>query len=186
MVERRAGAETGVKRVQAVSGDAIWKAEEEGRWSLPLLEAAIGVQPASKGGNLRERLGAKAAFYLIDYRDGLQACVAMANGVARQFSFAAKLKGNDKPQATLFALEEESPYRHFAYLLRAIEQTIVTGKPAYPAERTLLTTGILDRAMHSLADGGKPAETPELAIEYKAVDWPHAPGEPGAVKFDQG
>jgi hypothetical protein len=38
----------------------------------------------------------------------------------------------------------------------------------------LLTTGVLDAAMHSLAAGGQRRETPELKVSYQPVDWPFA------------
>ena len=62
-------------------------------------------------------------------------------------------------------------------LLRAIEQMFQTGKAVYPIERTLLTTGILDAALHSLAAKSKQLDTPELAVAYQPVDWPFPQGK---------
>lgn len=182
MVERRKGGETGIKSIQAVSGEALWQAEKEGRWSRELFEAALATQPLTKNKDQWEtRLSPEAPFYLIEYRDGLKACVAMAKGAAVQFSFACRLRGEDQPRACLYALEEESPYGHFSWLLHAIEAMIRGGKPVYPVERTLLTTGALDRAMHSVANGGISYETPELAIAYEPTDWWHAGTEVGTT-----
>ena len=36
-----AGRETGVKAVELVEGDAVWKAGEQGRWSKELLSSAL-------------------------------------------------------------------------------------------------------------------------------------------------
>lgn len=175
MVERRQGGETGVAAVQALTGDAIWKAADTGRFSLRLLMAALRAQGIdAQRHELQRRLAHDTPFYLIEYRDGLRATVAMCNGVARQFSFAARLQDEAEPRACLFALQDEPPYMHFGWLLHAIQFMLATGRPAYPVERTLLTTGVLDRAMHSLADGGRKLKTPELDIRYRATDWPSA------------
>ena len=174
MIERRTGGESGVKNVQAVQGEEIWTAEQDGRWSRDLFDAALSTTPDVAERDVETQLSKKAAFYLVEYRDGLKATVAMANGVARHFSFAAKLRGQDEPEATWFRLQDEKPFGHFAYLLKAIDAMFQTGTPAYPLERTLLTTGVLDTVMHSLAQKNKRLETPELTIHYRPTDWPFA------------
>lgn len=177
MVERRKGGETGVASVRAVAGDALWEAERQGLWSRTLLEAALGRQPKLKSGKLEQLLKPNATFFLIEYRDGLKATVAMAHGPATEFSFAAKLAGESQPVSTLFQLQDGAPYGHFGHLLRAIEHMVHTGKPAYPVERTLLATGILDVALHSLADGQQRRDTPHLDVRYTPMEWPFAPGQ---------
>ncbi len=177
MVERRRGGETGVASVQAVTGDGIAAALREERWSRPLLDAAVATTPAPPRGRPQE-FARDATFYLIEYRDGLKAAVAMRTGLAAQFAFAGRVQGEARLAATWFRLQDRAPYGHFAHLVRAIEHTIHTRRAAYPVERTLLTTGILDAAMHSLADSNRLIRTPELAISYQPADWPIAHGVP--------
>lgn len=174
MIERRRGGETGVTAVQAVTGDAILETKSKGRWSGELFAAALKQLPGpphDTGGWIKNK---QASVYLLEHRDGLNSAVVMANGLAAGFAFAVKLKGQTEPLATYFQLQEGAPFGHFAYLLHAIDRTIHTGKAAYPVERTLLTTGILDRIMHSLAKDGERLETPELTISYEAANWPFA------------
>src|SRR5262249_57338408 len=87
---------------------------------------------------------------------------------------AGGITGEAKPQATLYYLQQPDPFARFSYLCKAIDSMIQTGHPAYPVERTLLTTGILDAIMTSKAERNRRVETPHLAIKYKAVDWPFA------------
>ncbi|MBI1904130.1 MAG: hypothetical protein HYS13_23795, partial [Planctomycetia bacterium] len=172
--------ETGVAAVEAVSGDDILKAETDKRWSRELLEAALETGPRAR--TRRPDFAKDATFMLIDYVDGLRAAVAMNTGHQNEMTFAARIAGQKEPHATWFRLQDEAPFGHFGFLVKAIEEMIHTGKPSYPVERTLLTTGILDAVMHSAADGGKRIETPHLAISYEPADWPFAPGEPGKTQ----
>jgi hypothetical protein len=181
MVERRKGGETGVKSVQCLQGAEMWKALDRGDFSKAMLEAALAVVPAHAAGDYREPTAksADAGVFLIEYRDGFKAAVVLPNGWIHEgdgcaFTFACRLKGEDKPRATHFYLQQPDPFAHFAHLVKAIDATIQTGHAAYPVERTLLTTGILDAVMTSKAEKHRRVDTPHLAIEYKPVDWPFA------------
>ncbi|GIW79896.1 MAG: hypothetical protein KatS3mg105_1703 [Gemmatales bacterium] len=181
MVERRRGGETGVKAVQCLQGKAMWQALDDRRWAKELLETAMTRVPAHARGDYRQ-LTTKddsAAVFLTEYRDGLQAAVAMLNGWAYEgdggaFCFAANWEGRDKPASTHFYLQQPDPFAHFAYLVRAIEHLVQTNHAPYPVERTLLTTGILDAAMTSAHLGHRRIETPHLDIRYSPAKWPFA------------
>lgn len=182
MAERRKGGETGVKAVQCLQGDAMWTALDNGRWSKELLDAGLALVPSHARGDLRALTAktADAGLFLIEYVDGLKAAVFVPNGWIYEgdgggFIFAGKLKGEDKPRATHYYMQQPDPFAHFSYQVKAIDSMIQTGHSPYPVERTLLTTGILDAVMNSKADGGKRLETPHLAIRYQPTDWPYAP-----------
>src|SRR5262249_30316213 len=82
MVERRKGGETGVKAVTCLQGEEMWKALDQGAWSKPLLDAAQGLVPAHANGDLRALTSktADAGVFLVEYRDGFKAAVAVLNG----------------------------------------------------------------------------------------------------------
>ena len=174
MIERRKGSETGVVAVQALTGEAIRTAESDGRWSSELFAFARHQMPGQPIDTAAWKPKSNSAVFLLEHSDGLQSAIVMANGLSGHFASAFKLKGQSEPAATWFQLEEGPPFGHFAYLLKAIEESIHASKAVYPVERTLLTTGILDRAMQSLATNGTRIETPELRVQYDAADWPYA------------
>jgi hypothetical protein len=181
MAERRQGGETGVRAVQCLQGEAMWQALDAGRWSKALLEAALERVPAHAPGDYRAPTAKTedAGVFLIEYRDGFRAAVAMLNGWLYEgdggaFTFAGQIRGEDKPRATHFYLQQPDPFGHFAYLVKAIDSMIQTGHALYPVERTLLTTGILDAVMTSRAEKNRRVETPHLAIKYQPTDWPFA------------
>ena len=169
-VERRKGGETGVKSVQCLDGKALWRAVDDGWAGIDVAEAAYGVLPKTKK---RIREDERAILFAFEYADGFRGALFMLPS-ALLTGVAVKLKGH-KPVATGFEERAEPRYPHFAYLLKAIEAMIHTGKASYPVERTLLTGGILDRALKSKSLDGKKLDTPELAIAYTPIDYPHAP-----------
>lgn len=170
-LERRVGAETGVKWVQGLKGDEMWKAVDSGEVRKDLLEAAFAAVPTAANSVMRE--DEQAALFLFEYENGLRAAQFMFQ-CATGTGLALAIR-NRPIFTSVFDERTEPKYPHFAWLLKAIEQMVHTGKPTYPVERTLLTGGILDRALTSLLkDGGARRETPELAIRYTPVDYPFA------------
>lgn len=92
----------------------------------------------------------------------------LANGLVRDFTFAARLKGRSEPLSTLFYLPPNPNVAYSVPLMAQAEEMFMTGKPPYPIDRTLLTTGLLAACVESLASGQKRLPTPHLAIRYQA------------------
>lgn len=172
LVERRRGAESGVEWVQYLEGDSMWNVLDEGLVSQNVFNAALAAVPKVRQGDVRD--DPDAGLFLFRYNDGFLGALFMLQSVNRT-SVALKLKGQAKPAATQFEERTEPAHPHFAYLLKGIERMIHTGRPSYPVERTILTSGILDRALNSRFQDGTKLKTPELAIRYQPVAYPHAP-----------
>lgn len=184
LAERRKGGETGVKQVRTLKDDAVWKAIDEGVIDRKLLEQALGTfksQPVPRDKKLSELIK-NPHLFIIDYNDGLRA--SMLNLATLGIDWTAAWRYEDgSTAATAFCTQEERPFMHFGLLVQGLEPFLQTGKPTWPVERTLLTTGMLDALLISNRDGGKLVETPQLAIKYQS-DWnwkqppPPPPGRP--------
>ena len=184
LAERRSGNETGIARVRCLSGADVWKAETEKLYDRKLLDLALSrlkERPLPKGKRI-EDLVKNPDLLIIDYKDGLRACIFSLNYAVVEWA-AAWSDDKGKVDSTLFWTQEARPFNHFTYLLMGIEKMMLTGKPAWPVERTLLTSGALDALLISKRDGGRIVETPYLNIRYKS-DWnwqqppPPPPGRP--------
>ena len=167
--EGRRGGETGIARVQQLSGDAVWKAADEGRWSVPLVEAALEASFATRHLALRALVSTPPRAILIDYADGVRGAVLSFSGVG--FCAACRLKGEQTPRAASCYAGPWGSRGLFPALAHAIQRFFVTKVPPYPAERTLLAGGAVDAAMHSYHQGGAPIPTPHLQFGYPSVDW---------------
>ena len=179
MVERRRGGETGVRTVQFITGDDVWKAADAGRYSKELLTAALSRSDTPLGLTVTDgrtqdllasgelpKLAAKPAAYFIEYRDGLKATMLMLDGAVKDFNFAARLKGGGV-WSTQFLLTPDPNVTYSACLMHWAEWMFETGVPPYPVERTLLTSGILESCLTSKIQGHTRLETPHLGVKYQ-------------------
>lgn len=180
MIERRRGGETGVRAVQMIEGEAVWRAGQEGRWSRRLLEAALSRSDTPQGLTLAdgrtqdlvgsgelERLVKNPAAYFIEHNDGLRTTLLMLNGAVRDFTFAARVKGMRGIASTQFFLSPTPNVTYSACLASEIEEMITTGRAPYPVERTLLVSGVLEACLTSRIEGHRRIETPHLAVRYQ-------------------
>mgnify|MGYP004297037365 CR=1 FL=1 len=181
MVERRQGGETGVRAVQLIDGEEVWRAGEQGRWSRRLLEGALARSDSRSGIGLSDgrpqdlahsdelvELVENPAAYFIEYNDGFKATLLMLNGAVQDYTFAAAVRGLPEVYSAQFLLPGQPNVVYSACLMAKAEQMFVSGRAPYPVERTLLVSGVLERCLESRFSDHCRVLTPELDISYQA------------------
>ena len=182
MAERRQGGETGDKWLEALRGEAVWKAMargsfEQGGWNPDLFHACLcrsqTLQQTDRFSHryptvemMRQMVKAPVV-YRYEHRDGLQATMLLMNGLVEDFTFAAKLKGRQEPLSTLFYLPPDPNVVYSAALMSKAEETFLTGTAPYPVERTQLTAGLVEAGCQSLTKNRR-LNTPHLSVKYTA------------------
>ncbi|MBX3442360.1 MAG: hypothetical protein KF774_08125 [Planctomyces sp.] len=173
IVESRAGGETGIARVTALSAEQLRGEAGAGRWSPELALAAMRAEYASQGvAAPNDPLADLDHGFLVEYVDGLRGVVLKVGSSGIRWNFACQVAGEADPRACAFYPGPWNNRSLFRALAHAIQVLIVEKRAPYPVERTLMTTGALDAAMHSLFEKGRTIETPELHFAYQpAADW---------------
>src|SRR5580704_4946301 len=183
MLERRKGGETGVKAVQLIEGDDVWAAGNAGRWSRELLSSALSRSDTPLGltvldgrtqdlvaSGVLPQLVKNPAAYCIEYTDGTRGTLLMLNGAIMDFNISARVAGHGMV-STQFFLPPAPNVAYSAYLAAKIEQLFQSKSAAYPVERTLLTTGVLEGCLQSRHRLNQRLETPQLAaVSYRPPD----------------
>ena len=164
--ERRKGGETGVKSVQLLADDAVWRAADEGLWSRALLNAALSRGQKVTPGPTEEKAERPVAC-LIEYNDGFRATALALGGKVAEYLAAVKIRGEREPRSTLCYIPIENS-NNFSPLVDSIGRMFTHGTLDYPVERTLLTSGALSFLMDSWHRGQTRIETPMLDIHYRA------------------
>ncbi len=165
LLERRLGGETGVASVTAATGS---------RLSPVLASAAIDVeQLGSTLAALSIRTDDPLAFviscaddlFLIEYNDGTALTVINLD-LPGPHRIAGAVRG---PTDSLVceAWFADPAHGNFTFLVRQIEHLMLTGRPQYPIERTLLTSGITEAALRARHER-RTIPTPHLALRYQA------------------
>jgi len=140
------------------------------------------------------RLVADPVAYHYEHNDGLICTMILFNGLVRDFNFAADVEHRRTSSQAYSPLVKDfnfaadvggqrAPFSTQMYLpmpdgrttladffnplVNNMEKMFLTGKPTYPVERTLLTTGLVAAGVESLYRQQARYDTPHLAITYQ-------------------
>ena len=180
VAEQRRGGETGVKSVQCLAGPAVWQAQREGRFDPALFNAALSRQtrplPADK---TLEQLVPEPLLWLVEYKYGVRSAVLELNGAVSEWTGAWRYQDSPSVESTQFWTQEARPAAHFTLLLNGVERMMLSGKPSWNVDRTLMTSGLLDALLQSRAQGQIPLATPQLEFTYQQPwRWSQPPPPP--------
>jgi hypothetical protein len=181
MSERRAGGEAGVKSIHALRGEKIWPLLADRELTRRLLFAALArshTVRAPSGYTCTvptldwiHQASPDAVAYFIEHYDGLRTTMFLLNGLVQDFTYA----GLDQRTGRIISCQMNLPMPghtsttadFFNPLVNNIERMILEGVAPYPAERTLLTSGMTLFAVESLHRGQVPVPTPEMKVAYQ-------------------
>ena len=182
MVERRKGGEVGVRWLETYRGDRFWEEHHEEKWSRELFEACLcrshTLTPARTGFNhvfpTRDEMAGLVKdpiAYHYEHEDGLRSTVILMNGLVTDFNFAAFI-GPDRALLSTQMYLPMPPARttlasFFSPQVHHVERMFLTGKPSYPVERSLLTTGLVIAAVESLNQEQGRVATSHLRLAYQ-------------------
>ncbi|XZE19145.1 hypothetical protein SH449x_004455 [Pirellulaceae bacterium SH449] len=181
MSERRRGGEAGVASVVAYRGESLWaKLREDGyRDTRRLIEAALrrshnlpvetGYPTHPVDFEWAQRTLASSIGYIIEHVDGFRTTMLLSP--IRDFNYAGLRADRDEIVSCQMYLpmptHGSTTADFFTPLVRHIEDLVLTGKPPYPIERNLLTSGMVIAGVNSLHRGSEVIATPEMKIAYK-------------------
>ena len=173
MIEMRSGGETGIESVEFLTGDEVWRAADQRRWSLDLAEAAMKAefgQPLPSLKQLADETLVQPHAILLKYHDRLRAAIVKIGETPIRWNFACRRAGRHEIEATSFYVGPWVNRNLFGALAHAIQHHFQQGQSPYPVERTLMVSGVLEAAMQSRKLGAV-VPTPELEWSYAPQDF---------------
>lgn len=178
MSERRKGGEVGIRSVRALKGAELWAELERRESTRALVVAALSRSHnlPTEGGYPSGRVSfewARAAMpdtigYFFEHRDGFKTSTFLMP--IRDFNYAGRRADTGETISCQMYLpmpgHGATTADFFHPLVRHIEDFVLTNRPPFPIERTLLSSGMTLAAVESLRKG-TPIETTDMAVRYE-------------------
>jgi len=178
LVERRRRGESGIRKVQLLRGNDLWKAGEAGQWRWPLLESALSRSDSPQGDALKDgrtqdlaglglvpKLAREPRGWIIEHRDGLRSTILVLDGVVADYNFAVQTGNGQILSAQIYRPPAPAEH-HFSRLAEVIEDFFRKRKVPWPLERNILLAGLLEVFRTHVAGTAARIDTPELQISY--------------------
>lgn len=172
VLETRAGGESGVCAVQVITGEErVRAAMAQPDFPIAIFKAALATVQHAKPGEMWANCGDGApALIAIERVDGLREWHVYLDGHISDFALAVRTADGALHASRWEAGDAHDFYHHFAVLDSMIERMFLSGRAPVPAQRTLLTTLVIERIMQAFTQSGARIETPDLHISYSQVE----------------
>jgi len=164
LAEKRRGGETGVKAITALQGAEVWELMKRGEWPEDLMLQTLSLYDHNPVHPQLAKEDLITILFVVEYNDGFKGYVLQQSELVDQWGFAFRTV-DGQITAAVSATDTNRPWKHFARLTSMIEQFILTGQPLFPAERILMSSGLINLSMEALYDKKK-RMTPELNFDY--------------------
>jgi len=178
LIERRPRGESGIRKVQLLRGNDLWKAGEAGQWSWPLLAAALSRSDSPQGDPVMDgrtqdlaglglvpKLAREPRGWIMEHEDGMRSTILVLDGVVADYNFAVRTADGRMISAQIYRPPAPGEH-HFTRLAEVIEGFFRTGRRPWPLERSVLIAGILDFFRNRAEQTTASIETPHLKIPY--------------------
>ncbi len=179
MSERRLGGEVGIRSVHAAQGPKLWELLDQRESSRELFVSALcrshslpvetGYPSQAVSYDWARQTLPETTGYFIEHVDGFRTAIFLTG--IRDFNYAGLTQAGEILGCQMML---PMPGRNattadfFNPLTRHVEHMILTGKTAYPIERSLLTSGMVIGGVESLHAGQTRFETSDMQIAYRA------------------
>lgn len=179
MSERRRGGEVGVKSVHALRDEAVWLAldAEDRAKTRKLVVSALtrshnlpvegGFPTSAVTYEWAKKTLPNTTAYFIEHLDGFRTTMLLTG--IQDFNYAGYLKSGEIVSCQMYLpmpTHGSTTADFFNPLTRHIEDLVLNNKANYPAERTLLCSGMVIAGVNSLHQGQVKVMTPELKVRY--------------------
>ena len=181
MSERRRGGEVGVKSVHALRDEAAWKVldREDRATTRKLIVSALtrshnlpvegGFPTGAVTYDWAKKTFPKVTAYFIEHLDGFRTTMLLTG--IQDFNYAGAMRSGEIVSCQMYLpmpTHGSTTADFFNPLTRHIEDLVLNNKANYPAERTLLCSGMVIAGVNSLHQGGAKLMTPELKVAYNS------------------